>query len=609
MKTKLVTLGYAVLSVLVLWSCISIDDTLDLDKDLSLDMKLGDGGLFIPIGTLDTIWLDSLLNVGDDADSPVKLLDDGIIGLCVSGDIDDVVYEIDPVEVSIGELYVPVIVPSFNTPLVGLPVPAFQAIVRDSSEINIDVPVDDCVSSISEACLVQPADMSFSLQFSNLPQSVTGVRVDGFQTVFPDFLNMSYSGQDSRVTFDPISHTLTVQGDILPEELSASGNGFVVNGLSVTGLDFKTNPIRKDSDTRLVIDKEMIMISGYMTVSGESLLSTDIQETELNFEMAVGDFSIASITGVANPEIEPVSESVALSLGDDLDFLYDPENCLSINDIRIALNMNTTSGIEFNVSLSASSKDRDGVVIPNCAVTPDNGDFTIPACSPAEDSRSFTILLYSADLPSVTGDDTIPVQVSNLPLLVARMPDSISFNLNTYVDGNEETTFAFNDISISGDYDITIPLSFDAMTIVYTDTIDGLAEDLKDVTDYVSQSSARLEAKYVSSVPFSIELSVMAIDSLGKELEEIGIDPVVIPAGNENEVKTDTVGFDLSITDGGIEKLDGFIFSAKCVADDGTPGEKSLKTSGFILVKDIFMAFEDGLEIDLSETDDDDGKK
>ena len=55
-----------IVAAFCLGSCLSTSDELDLDKDISLDMQIAPGGLSIPLGSLDTLFLDSLIKIDDE---------------------------------------------------------------------------------------------------------------------------------------------------------------------------------------------------------------------------------------------------------------------------------------------------------------------------------------------------------------------------------------------------------------------------------------------------------------------------------------------------------------------------------------------------------------
>ena len=95
-KSKRTLALCGIFAAFCLGSCITTTDELDLNKEISLDMQIGPGGLSIPIGSLSKIYLDSLIKTGGD-ESVLQTLEDGRYGFSMDG-------EIDEVEVSIGEV-------------------------------------------------------------------------------------------------------------------------------------------------------------------------------------------------------------------------------------------------------------------------------------------------------------------------------------------------------------------------------------------------------------------------------------------------------------------------------------------------------------------------
>lgn len=597
MKNKLGALGCLALSIFGICSCIIIDDSLDLDKELSLDMRLGAKGLYIPVGTLDTIWMDSLLKIDNIGNASVRHLDNGVLGIDLAGDIDSVSYKLKPVSIKIEDIEIPSCYPEFEVPQ-GV-ASAFVCRVSEETEIGIDTLVDDALVSVSSASFEQPAAISLGMRFSNLPASTDSVMLVGYRAVFPDFMNISYTGSDPRICYDTLHHAVYFDGKLSPSEIMASGDGLVIEGLSVNGLDFtsSSNPIRKsESGTRFVVDDRKMTIGGALFIYGKDMQLTELADVEMDTRASVGEFTISSVTGVVKPDIEHVNQAVALSLGSDLDFLFNPDNNLKISDMQIALSLKYTLPVDMSLSMSVMSKDRNGQILSGDCITPDDGDITIPGCSASGDTCNVTFLFYAKEEPVIGGADTIPVRISGLPRLLSVMPDSILFQLDADVAGTGNQTFCLTDLSLTGNYDVTIPLCFDEMTVVYNDTVADLGKDLEEVAKYVGKADARLEARYESNVPFGVVLNVWAIDSLKNMIPEVVMDSVVIPAGNETVLETETVGFELSVQEGGFEKIDGFVFSAKCIADGA-----SVRSDGFILVKDVYLAFDEGLDVDLTD--------
>ena len=105
-----------VITVLGFGSCISTTDELDLDKEISLDMQIGRGGLSIPIGSLDTLYLDSLIKVGDD--TVLDTLDGGLFGFSMGDSISKVSLSIGAVQIDIDPPTIDPISTSFESPTV-----------------------------------------------------------------------------------------------------------------------------------------------------------------------------------------------------------------------------------------------------------------------------------------------------------------------------------------------------------------------------------------------------------------------------------------------------------------------------------------------------------
>ena len=68
----------------IMASCIQMTDELDLNKEISLDMEIGHGGLSIPIGSLSKIYLDSLIKTDGD-ESVLDTIEGGVYGITIDG--------------------------------------------------------------------------------------------------------------------------------------------------------------------------------------------------------------------------------------------------------------------------------------------------------------------------------------------------------------------------------------------------------------------------------------------------------------------------------------------------------------------------------------------
>ena len=106
-----------IIAAFCLGSCLSVSDELDLNKEVSLDMQIGPGGLSIPLGSLDTLYLDSLIKVDGD-NSVLDTLEGGLFGFSMKDSISTVSIGIDPVKITIEPPHIDPLATEFDNPSV-----------------------------------------------------------------------------------------------------------------------------------------------------------------------------------------------------------------------------------------------------------------------------------------------------------------------------------------------------------------------------------------------------------------------------------------------------------------------------------------------------------
>lgn len=122
-----------IIAAFCLGSCLKMTDELDLNKQISLDMQIGPGGLSIPLGSLDTIYLDSLIKV-DDEESILDTLDGGLFGFSMKDSIAKIDVGIDPVKIDIDAPDIDPLETEFKNPKV-----EDVEITRRTSSTTIDI--------------------------------------------------------------------------------------------------------------------------------------------------------------------------------------------------------------------------------------------------------------------------------------------------------------------------------------------------------------------------------------------------------------------------------------------------------------------------------------
>ena len=98
-RNRSLALG-GLIAAFCLGACITTTDELDLNKEISLDMQIGPGGLYIPLGSLDTLYLDSLIRLDGD-NSVLDTLDGGLFGFTMRDSVKVDLDKIQPVTIEI----------------------------------------------------------------------------------------------------------------------------------------------------------------------------------------------------------------------------------------------------------------------------------------------------------------------------------------------------------------------------------------------------------------------------------------------------------------------------------------------------------------------------
>jgi hypothetical protein len=248
---------------------------------------------------------------------------------------------------------------------------------------------------------------------------------------------------------------------------------------------------------------------------------------------------------------------------------------------------------------SKTGKESVEGIIPDCKT------IRLAPCPTNEEKHTTRIVIGQSVTDRVDGD-TMFVRMSRLSELMTKIPDSIIFKLNASAD---TTVWHYIDLTrnlgVSGNYEVSIPLSFDSVFVSYSDTIKNLGKDLKDISDKI-MGTVRIQIKsdsVISTIPLGVDLNATALDKDFKPITGITIDPCTIAAGSE-QGSVSSLLLNLSVAEGALEKLEAIKFTAECDSDDDTSGSSSIKKGQYIHLKALKLYFPDGVRVDFTEKKD-----
>ena len=468
---------------------------------------------------------------------------------------------------------------------------------KDSTEISIDEQVDKTLIMLQRIDLVKPAGLAMNLRFEGVPQTIEELTFSRFTVEFPEFIKIAYNGSDTRINVR--GNKLVING-VLDEELH-SQEGFSVSGLVITGLSFD-DPLWLD-DGRLKLDKQKVRISGSVTVNNQKINNSELSVITVYPSVEFDEIEVKSVYGKVDPKIDPVHEEVSLNMG-DVDFFQNENNSLQLSDPIITINLNSTVTIPIDLDLSISSLSSNGTYIAK-NVAPDMGIIHLPKCDTTATSRKTTLVIYKKERPVSVSDDTIFVRMSRLSELMQRIPDKIVFHLDVATDTTVNHFIDLTrELSVSGDYNVSIPLEFDNLYIEYSDTIADLGKSLEDIGDKIEATQMQLLADIESTIPLGVTLTAKAYDKNWNELRTLRIDSCIIAAGSDTITKS-TMVLGVDVQKGGLENLESIIFTAACQSAEGS---SSIRRGQWLWIKKMRFKLPQGLKVDLTDSMKDDNK-
>ena len=364
--------------------------------------------------------------------------------------------------------------------------------------------------------------------------------------------------------------------------------------LFIEAVDFSHLP-----DGYLPVNDGVINVHDELTASGYIVSDTimlgfnnvtHIQSVDIECNINMGRFEVNEIEGVFDPELELMSESVDLDLGTELDFLKNAY--FDFHDPRIFFTLNNP--VEATVFANAGfvSLDGNGQAMDGSAV---NVDLAF---------RGNTVNKFFINRHGAVAEGYTTVAVPELNNMMKRIPEKIEVALTATVEDKFSRLALGRDYEIAGEYAVVVPMLFDSLRVVYTETIDGIMEENngseKSLVDYMGEAQAlTLSFDLLNTVPFSLNPEIKPYDKDGNLLEAIRLDiEGNIEKGNGvvDGVVTDPVvshiAVKLSATE--LEKLDRID-----VTLTGT-GSGAFNANEYIQLKNIVLSIDEPVSVKIN---------
>ena len=404
---------------------------------------------------------------------------------------------------------------------------SYTAEVKDNTSFEVKEDVDEALKILKTVAWKTGSTpkMTLHINFSdNFPkEEISELEFSDLKIQLPKFVKFAagIEGMDYDKNVLTLNDKFKVlEGYTKPLETTGMDFSYMNNG---TGL--KTTVENGKTWLKITDENETkVDILGDVKTLGSDNINTDrLKGITVTPTVTIDEMPVGLVTGEVDPVIDDVDENVELDLGDDLDFLKDEGNELDIKNPQIKLTFNNTVGVPVDMNLTIYGVDENDKEIENSRV--EGIKFQLQPTNVGQETKTSVFMLSREAMNMPENDATHHyenVVVSNLNKVMTRVPDRVKFHMNAKANnGTEHHVDISKDMTITGEYDVTVPLQFEDLNINYIDVIDDLHSDLEDVLDKTTSATLEILADALNNVPLDLNLSAKAQDTDGNELTTI----------------------------------------------------------------------------------------
>lgn len=483
-----------------------------------------------------------------------------------------------------------------------------QSDLGTRTNFNLDEKVPNEIELIEKIGFEEDVKITLDLKVKGLETLKTNIDIDA-NIALPSFLKLDIIDKSSGVSVD--NGNLSISTSYDPSSLKP----FRVE-LLCTGIDFRNEEfnfkglVPKDStdgNSYISYDKD-IVVEGEASIHGTEFHSTVLEnDIVFNVDFTIEDIVVKTFHGIYNAKIEGVDEKIALDLGDELDFLKEKGNSITLADPQMEFVLTNPIGIPIDVDLLISGRDKAGALVgeeiaQTISIHPAEYDSVKDVLSPVE-----TKIFLSTDKNNQK-EGYEYYEIESLAKLLAEIPDSISFKIEPIIKTDEIHHVDISDsIRLEGVYSVLIPLAFEDLHICYNDTIAGLKSSIGEASDMLSDISLGLKMDIYNTMPLGLKLTMIPLDADDKIIEDIKIDDLVIRAGSGGEIvdangalNADAVpqkfSFAIKSKSGNISSLDKLAMTIEATSNS-TTGSAGLASGQGLKISNLVFEVSGDVEI------------
>lgn len=569
--------GICAIGLIGLNSCLRVDDTYDLEKDIDITITVG-GDLSIPGSNTEEIKLADLLDLEEDG--VIQADANGDYHLLQNGDraetdvmVKKVFFDLRD-ESSFSKADQTVNIPANTT--------GSEHDVVFNKNISINVNKGDVTSDIKSIRKAVTSCYETYMVFS-MNSNIADAKIDdGYRIEFPDYITVVSMNPDWKVSED--GHALVLDNEAGMEFTDNTKVQFQIVGISFEYPEATFTYNANLEDQNSISLGGSIKLNGKITATANSNSGGDVTFTA-NVESE--SMYLETVTAVVDPKVKIEVESITLN--DLPEFLTDNNVVIDLTDPKIYITLTNPSPVAVTVVRADLFSYKEGKADQHVEIP----EFTVPA----KKTEGYTICINQIEGAQEEGVDEF-VTVTDLSDIIKYIPERIEItNINTKVEEEEVEINVGENYIFTTDYKVDTPLKFGNETeIIYNEVMDGWDADLEDV----EFKSVAASMEVVNAIPLGVELTAKAIDKYGEVMENVTVDlDVNLAAGSIKNPTRQNVEFSMTTKDGSIKGLDGISISVKANSSQNTE-DVSLKKDQFMQFNNVKLSLKGGITMDLN---------
>lgn len=590
-----------------------IDSNYDASQDIDMTVAVGKG-VSVPFGSTEKISMDEMLDIENSAS--LKVDANGNYYFYKAEPIDATSYSVDPFTFNyscddVENDYKFTCETTVSNPVANVKYPFHIFTTVDETSYIKTKETDTTPKEVRELytlVTLEGGQLNISVSMlvvgdvGSLASLNLGNATSPFYADFPSYIKFDKSGGNIIETGS--AERVNFTGEKLVNK-GAQGNGYLfqlTKSLTISSFLFPEGKLKWDNNTERhpVLLNDPIKTHGIVWCDNVMLTSAQAQNITGHFSERIDPLviTIDEFTGRVDPVVDPINQTEALDLSDDMDFLKEDGVSLTLTNPIIYMDINNPADVPMTTAVTLNGQ----LVQDYTARTVDGSEVNFNITLPKKGVNRFIISALGT-----TADNYTAVKVPTLANLFKVVPDNIVFHLEPAAVWNSSATphhVVCGRIVLDGNYTVNVPLKFNNFKFTYTETMDKVfGDDPTETTDQLKNiDKVTMTISAQNTTPMVMDLAVKAYKDDGRtELPNVkAVVDKKIAAGNgyNNAAVATDITITLTASDNQLVDL-----STIKLLITGT-GSGQFNEKDYLILNNMKIKINDAIILDLNDDND-----